>query len=67
MATSTTVIICTEVMLYAAIMLLERPLNYNMNAAGAGVEVQPGELQKRAAKCCLGTGSSNLALTKSGP
>jgi hypothetical protein len=42
--------ICPEVMLYAAIMLLERPVNYN---AGAGVEVQPGELQERAAKCCL--------------
>jgi hypothetical protein len=40
-------------MLYAAIMLLERPVNYNMNAAVEGVEVQPGELRERAAKCSL--------------
>jgi hypothetical protein len=40
-------------MLYVSIILLDRPINCSLNAARQGVEVQPGELLKRAVKCNL--------------
>jgi hypothetical protein len=43
----------SDVMLYVAIMLLDRPINGSLSAIRRGAEVQPGEQLKRAVKCNL--------------